>query len=122
MITRTVASFPLVAPHLIDALIGGLLLVSLLAVASRSGDFISKLLRKATEDSDVGAGGIGSQLQASLNIPAWPEASPLVPMTPPRVAGWQSVSTRVRPAIIRGWNDMTATPARPGSPCRTAPL
>lgn len=68
VIPRPVASVPLVAPRLIDALIGGLLLVSLMSVAFRSGDFISKLFRNATEDPDVGAGDFGSQLQVGLNI------------------------------------------------------
>jgi phosphonate transport system permease protein len=57
-------------------------------------------IREATVLGLVGAGGIGMQLQASINVLAWPQVSVILLMILATVLVGEWVSARVRAAII----------------------
>lgn len=81
----------------------------ILAIGLRSIGFIGKLLYEAIEEIDAsqveavtatGAGGIGMQLQASINTLAWPQVTMILLLILGTVVVSEWLSARVRHAII----------------------
>ena len=94
---------------MINSLIWALLLVSIIgpgvlagtvAIALRSIGFVAKLLHESSVLGLVGAGGVGLQLRASVNVLAWPQVTTIVLVIFATVLISEWVSARVRHTIM----------------------